>query len=105
MSRNVLVTFHARKRAEERCGIGVGLVAHEVRRAIADGRMAVHQPRWACDGDHARRRADRSKSNSPHGQRLRWVWPFEESRAYLVRERGGRWIVITVVAAPEQAAA
>lgn len=103
MPLDVLVTLHARKRAGERCGIGVGLAAHEVRAAIAAGRVSVREPAWAA-GPGGPRRADRTKTGAKRGH-LRWVWPAEQTRAYLIARRGGQWIVITVVAATVRAAA
>jgi hypothetical protein len=89
----VLVSRHARERALERAGIGGTLVAHEVADAIASGRVSVHAPAWA---EHDRRRADRTKAGDQRG-RLRWVWPADPVRAYLIARRRGRDVVITCV--------
>jgi hypothetical protein len=96
---DVLVTGHARQRALERALIGVQLVAYEVAQAIEAGRMAVNEPAWTV-GERERDRADRTHAGAKRGK-LRWVWPPEQTRAYLISRRGGRWIVVTVInAAP-----
>jgi hypothetical protein len=92
----VLVSLHARTRALERAGIGVTLVAREVAEAVAAGRMAVHEPAWT--GCRARRRADRDLRGGQRSK-CRWVWPAEQSRAYLISRRRNLWVVVTVVAA------
>jgi hypothetical protein len=88
----VVLTRHAAERLEAR-GHGVrfpdAVTARlEIGAAFRDGRVATRQPGFL--GPRLRR------SSRTEGT-VRFVWPADETRCYVVKRERGSWVVLTVL--------
>jgi hypothetical protein len=106
----VAVTLHARLRGSERSDELASLDADQqnaairadVYGALANGRISCHEPRWA----HYHPSFQTLRRN--RREHVRYVWPADESRCYVVKRISSRpetWLVVTVFARAERATA
>lgn len=89
---DILVTAHALDAQAERCAeqLTVSEIKAAVQTAIRDGRWSTRKPAWLGGA------ADRRPHRSPHETAF-FVWPADESRGYVVENRGARLVVVTVL--------
>lgn len=70
-------------------------IAKEVSAALSEGRYSSREPKWSGNGAH---RAGRTRNPKERDRSIRFVWPPDESRIYLVdRKNGGTAVVVTCI--------